>query len=241
MSTTLQSEKISDSKPTGRPISYRVTTDATLKQLWPFLALAGLYLACLTVIWRQNRPPIIFDPLSILLAVFLPMRMMMVLFQRRQRHLFQQCLAGAETLLETPPAIRPQRRALFFSRLLCLGLVVLLVLSLRLIATMKAPQPALWWFYPPFLLVQGGAMLVTTRAERTIVTTRGLVPKDRIFRTFYPWASLKELTWISNTKKLRIECQDIPGWRTIPLGHLSDADRNHLLDLLQQHAPLQRA
>lgn len=225
----------------ARPIRYRVEMDAAWKQLAPFLFLAALYLSALTMLWLQHHQPVIFDPLSILFAIAIPVRMISIFFHRRQRRRFQNSIIGTETLFASCGTKQSLRRARLISGILCFGMILLMAASLWFISTHPAPLPALWWFYPPFLLVHSGAILVTARSDRVRIVSTGIVQEDRLFQTFYPWASLKELTWISDTKKLRIECRDIPDWRTVSLTHLTDAERDQFLELIEQHAPLQRA
>lgn len=241
MSNTLQTENISESKPAGRPISYRVTTTATWGQVWPFCVLAVLYLIILTTVWSQHRQPIVFDPLSFCFAAAIPLRIVQYLFNRRQRQRYQQAVVNTGTLLESPVFSGGLWKAQILSGIFLLGLLGLLAFTLRIIATSPRPIPAFFWFYPPPLLMEVGLILVTARGSRVRLLTTGIVYEDRLFQTFFPWAGIKEIIWFSDTQKLRIEYHDIPDWQTLRLSFLSDTEREQLFVLIEQHAPLKRA
>lgn len=230
-----------DSVSVGKPIVYRSVVDVPWGSLWVMVLIAGLYVAALGVlVWRSGQA-VMFDGLTIVFAVGMVLQVVQYGVNLIQRRRFCDAVEKAEVLVEVEvvtPRWNWNRLLLGFVRL---GLLALMGAVLIYFQRRQVRIPAFWLFYPPFLLVSIGMSLMSARAERVALTAQGLVARNWLFRTFFPWEGFHDVIVESKGRLLRIQSRDLPGWETIRLGVMPEEELEGFVRRLEQFVTVRKS
>lgn len=234
-----------DSQPAEKPIVYRTVVDVPLGSMWEIVLGAGLYVAAMGISSWVSGQVIVFDVLSIVIVVGMVWRVGSYGMNLIQRRRFRDVVEGAEVLAEVQAVSPEARRSRLVLIVAGLGLVAFMVGMLFYFQGRHARIPALWMFYPPFVLVSIGASLnaslMSSRGERLALTAEGLVSRNWLFRTFFPWGGIRDVVVETDARLLRIISRDLPGWETLRLGPMPEEEFEWFVRQLGQFVTVRKS